>query len=188
MSADWRTDELEQERDGLRARVARWDAEVARLERLLGTAEAAFAEHCSRLREIGAAQATLRGQVAARGTTSGPDGRPMSGPTGGELGFYAGLSDARAQEEQRFAAWVNERRVPIANGPLATSWSPRCVSDVQASLADARRGRAVTGARLGRVEEQLEAATATAPSDSRGTPATDETRGLVERLRSRIGG
>lgn len=182
--ADWRTDELEQERDALQSRVRAWDAEIERLGRLLRVAESAFGDHCERLREIRETQATIRQQVTQRGLASDPDGRPSAGPTVSEAGFYQGLEDARATEERRYATWVDERRQPTANGPISSSWSSRCVSDVQASLAAARRSRALTGAQLERVTDELAHLEAAARQPE--TPAS-ETRTLVERLRQRLG-
>lgn len=187
MAEHWRIAELRAERDQLVSQVAAWDAEIERLGRLREVAEAAWGEMNARLHDLSNRQGELRMTVAARGTITGPDGRPFSGPTLAERDRYDALGAAMAAEERRYQEWVGERRMHAVDlGGLDRSWSTRNPTDLAAKQAEARRARAIIGQRLDRVEAEIAALT---PGEQlqAGVPATEYVEHVdrVEALRER---
>lgn len=177
MNEPWRTQDLEQERDGLRARHDALDREIAELRRLYERAEAAFGE-CNRAAQDFANQAlALKARVQARGTITGPDGRPFSGATLAERDEYDRLMGEREAVLQRYQSWVTEARIPVTDaGGLDRSWSPRLATDVAARIRVREIDRGMVGNRLRDVEAERAALTPPADPEATGTPASGRGR------------
>jgi hypothetical protein len=186
VSEAWRISELRTETQALRAQITAQEAAIERLEQIRAVADAAWGEHCAKLREITDTQFTIRRQVDERGTETGADGYPRSGPTGSEQAFYDGLEDARAQELQRYQRWRDERRIEATDGGIDRSWSTRDPLAVDGKIAALKRVRAVTGQRLGQVEDEIAALEA---AEMTPASATDEpSRSGLSALASRVFG
>jgi hypothetical protein len=172
-----------QQAAGLVRERAAIQARLDHYEQLRDAAEQARADHSAELQRIRNQQATIRMAVAARGTTSGPDGRPQSGPTGAERAEYDRLEAAEAEEERRYELWVADARLPESDGVLDRSWSRRDPIAIAIRIDRLRVQHGVLGARL----DQLGLSDGERVQAGLPSPAFVEHREKVEALRARLG-